>query len=147
MTLSEIYFYMIIIIAVVTPIFIITSSEDLKDTKRYKKYLRYTLLLGSIGVFMEVLQWNYLCHFQCILFMFFPFLTLIIIKGITYFFKKISTIEPFHIHKSELLDGFWQKNKGDLKYKNYYTLYSIVIFIVPIFILTILYKILKESMC
>jgi hypothetical protein len=125
----------------------VTTSEDLKDVKRYQKRLKYALIVGSIGILMEVLQWNYLCHFQCILFMFAPFLTLITIKGVASFFKKMFTIEPYQIDRGELSDGFWKKNKGDLKYKNYYTLYSIVIFILPFFIMITLYRILKENMC
>ena len=147
MTLAEIYFYMMMIISVVISLTILISSEDLKDTKRYKKYIKYAFITGSIGILMELLKWNYLCHFQCILIMFSPFLTIIITKGVAYIFQKMTSIEPHQMDKFGLSDGFWQRNKGNLTYKYYYILYSAFIIILPIGIIGILYAMLKENMC
>lgn len=141
------YFYIIIIICVAVSVSIIVTSEDLKDSKRYRKHIKIALIIGSIGILMEILGWNYLCRFQCILLTFSPFVTLVIIKGTMYFFKKMTTIEPYEIHRGKLSDGFWQRNKGNLKHKRYYTLYSAVITALPCIIILISYIILKENMC
>ena len=74
MDLSEVYFYMIIIIYIVFGVFLILFSEDLKEDKYYKRYLKFTFLAGFLGVIMELFNWNYLCNYQCILITFSPFI-------------------------------------------------------------------------
>lgn len=64
-----------------------------------------------------------------------------------YFFKKMSNKEPYEIHKGKLVDGIWKTNKGKLKHKNYYNVYSLVIRVLPLAIFLFLFLLLKENTC
>jgi hypothetical protein len=147
---------MIIIICSVLNLPIILSTEDLKDKKRFKKYLRISFFIGLIGVLMLLTNWNYLCGYQYLVITFSPFITLLICKTVMILFKKISKIEGFqvsnrfHMHKAaqiELSDGIYQKNNGDLKYEVYYSWYTGFITITPITFSFTLLILIKEWTC
>lgn len=138
MTLSEVYFYMVMILYVILSFLIMFFSEDLKDNKRFMKHLLISLSVASIGIFMEVLDWNFLSKFQCAFITFTPFLTILIIKGLTYLFHLVFKKEPFHTYKNDLLDGIWVKNNGDIRHKNYYIVYTILIFIIPLMLYSLI---------
>ncbi len=156
MGLFEMYFWMIIIICSVINLPIILFTEDLKDKNRYKKYLKISFIIGLIGILMLLTDWNYLCGYQCIVFTFSPFITLLICKTIMILFKKLSKIEGFqvsnrfHMHEAaqtELSDGIYQKNNGDLKYEAYYSWYTGFITVTPIAISFTLLILTKEYTC
>lgn len=147
MTLSEVYFYIIIILCLLLNVFIITTTEDIKVWKYYKRYLKVTLIIGFLGVFMELLGWNYFCKFNCILLTFSPFISLNIIKGITKFYEKIFKREPFQMDRYGLSHGIWVNNKGDLKYKNYYSAYSVSLMTIPILIILASYAVIEKITC
>ncbi len=147
MTLSEVYFYIIIIVYQVFSLAIITFTEDLKNDKYYNRYLRITFLIGFLGIIMELLNWNYFCQFNCTLLTFSPFLTLIISKGIIVFYKKLFKREPFQIQRRKLSDGIWIKNKGDLKHIEYYSWYTATIISFPIFTITGVFLLIEKNLC
>ncbi|QNK76578.1 hypothetical protein H7F37_10575 [Winogradskyella sp. PAMC22761] len=156
MGLSEMYFWMIIIICSFLNLAIITSSEDLKDKNRYKKYLKISFIIGLIGIIMFLTNWNYLCGYQCLVFTFSPLITLLVCKAIMIFSKKITKKEGFQIYKKpqiigvskiELSDGIYQENKGNLKNENYYKWYTAFISVTPIIISLILLILIKENTC
>ncbi|MFD2541634.1 hypothetical protein ACFSSB_04820 [Lacinutrix gracilariae] len=124
-----------------------TSTEDLKEEKRFTKLYKFTFLIGLIGIIMELLNWNFLCRFQCVLITFSPFITMNIIKGIMLFFEKVFKKVPYQTHRGKLSDGIWIENKGDLKHKNYYEMYTFSIMVLPIFILAGLFILIKENLC
>ncbi|WP_143337119.1 hypothetical protein [Dokdonia pacifica] len=138
---------MILVISTLIALIILFTSEDTKDTKRFYKFLKIAAGIGSIGILMEVIGWNYLCPFQCILFMFSPFIALIMVKSITYIFIHLFQKEPFAIYKNTLSDGIWTKNKGKLHHKRYYNLYSTVLLTAPILTFMFLFTFLKETSC
>jgi hypothetical protein len=49
--------------------------------------------------------------------------------------------------RGELSVGFWADNKGDLKYKKQYNIYSFFIMFIPVFVITTLLIIIKENFC
>lgn len=147
MTLSEVYFYMILIVFQIPNLFIMTTAEDLKSKKYFLKYLKLSLLMIVTGVIMELFGWNYLSPFQCVFITSIPFLSIITIKIITIFFNLLFKKEPFQvdIYDKELSDGFWVKNRGDLNEINYYIFYSISIMIVPmVSLFTFLHILIKD---
>ncbi len=147
MTLSEVYFYMLIIFIQLFTLLIITTSEDLKQNKRYITYLKITLTLVFSGTIMELLDWNHLCPFQCILLTSSPFITLNLTKGTTCLFKKLFKKEPFQTIRRKLSDGIWVNNKGDIKQIDYYIFYSFVLSALPLIIIVGLFIILNNTMC
>jgi|SRR5690606_9626509 len=147
MSLSEVYFFMIIIICQLFSLFIISTSEDLKELKYFRRYFKISLLIGFIGIIMEVFNWNFFCNYNCILLMFSPFITLIVIKGVIVFYRKVFKREPHQLHYGKLSDGIWVTNKGDYKYKSYYAWYSTNIFGFPIFILIAIFHIIEKNFC
>ncbi|MBB4120096.1 hypothetical protein GGR32_002408 [Mesonia hippocampi] len=138
---------MIIIIYQLFSLVIITFSEDLKEDKYYKRYLKITFGIGFLGIFMELLNWNYLCRFNCTLLTFSPLLTLLISKGIIEFYKKVIKKEGFQMQWGKLSDGIWVKNKGNLKNRGFYGWYTTNIVSFPILILTILFVVIEKNVC
>ena len=70
--------------------------------------------------------------------------------------KKITKKEGFQISKkpqtfgvvkTELSDGFYQENKGDLNYENYYSWYTGFINVTPVIISFTLLILIKENTC
>ncbi len=147
MTLSEVYFYMIIIIYQLFSVVIITFTEDLKEDKYYKRYLKITFTIGFLGIIMELLNWNYLCQFNCTLLTFSPFLTLIISKGIVEFYKRIINKEGFQMQWGKLSDGIWVKNNGNLNHKGFYGFYTVNIVGFPFMIIGMLYILIEKNVC
>ena len=156
MELLEMYFWMIIIICSILNLPIIISSEDLKDKNRYKKYIKISFIIGLIGIVMLLTDWNYLCGYQCLVYTFSPLMTLLVCKAIMILSKKITKKEGFQISKktqfigvskTELSDGIYQENKGDLKYENYYAWYTGFISATPVIISFTLLIIIKEHTC
>ena len=156
MGLLEMYFWMIIIISGILNFPIVFLSEDLKDKKRFKKYFKISFIIGLIGIVMLLTDWNYLCGNQCLVFTFSPFITLLICKAVMILSKKITKKEGFHInkrpqifgsYKTELADGIYQKNNGELKYKKYYSWYTGFITATPIIISFSLLILIKEWTC
>lgn len=147
MTLSKVYFFMIIIICLALSLAITLFTEDLKEHKRYKRYLKFTALIGVLGIIMELLGWNHLCRFQCVLLTFTPFLTLIISKATMELYRKVFKREPFQMHNGKLSDGFYVENKGNLKFKRYYGFYTGSIIGFPFMIIMILFVIIQENVC
>jgi hypothetical protein len=147
MTLLEVYFYMLIILFLIFSFLLVFFSEDLKSTKYFKRYLKITFLIGWLGVLLEIIGWNYLCKLQCILFTFSPIITLLMVKGITMFFKEIFNEEPFHINKKDPIDGIWVLNKWDFKKSSYHMLYSVIILVFPIMMISMIFGVLKRSFC
>ncbi|WP_053969898.1 hypothetical protein [Mangrovimonas sp. ST2L15] len=147
MTLSEVYFYMIIFICIGLTFFVIFTSEDLKDEKRYNWYRKYFLFIGFGGVTMELLGWNYLCPINCALLTFSPFLTVNIIKATTIIFRKLFDKEPYQTYRHELSDGIWVDNKGDLKHKNYYIIYSVFLNFLPVATVLLAYSLIRNHFC
>lgn len=147
MTLSKVYFYMIIILCLIFSVLIMKFSEDLKEKKYYKRYLKITILIGFLGVVMELFSWNYLCNYQCVLLTFFPFIALNMIRGIMILFEKVFKKEPFQVNTDELSDGIWVKNKGNLENKNYYSCYTISLFGLPILLVAIVFALINENLC
>ncbi|MBU2927831.1 hypothetical protein [Winogradskyella psychrotolerans] len=156
MELLEMYFWMIIIICGVLNVPIIVLTEDLKTKKRYKKYLKISFIIGLIGIVILLTDWNYLCGYQCIVYTFSPFITLLICKAVMILSKNITKKEGFQIYrkrqiigssKIELSDGIYQKNNGDLKHKRYYSWYTSFISATPFILLLLLLIIIKETTC
>lgn len=156
MGILEMYFWMIITICSVLNFPLLLFSEDLKDRKRFKKYLKISFSIGLIGIFMLFTNWNYLCGYQYFIFTFSPFITLLVCKMVMILFKKISKIEGFQVTnklqlfgaaQTELSDGIYQKNHGDLKYKHYYNWYTIFITATPVAISFTLLILVKENSC
>lgn len=147
MTLSEVYFYMILILYQLISLIIITNAEDLKEKKYFKKYFKITLLMGLTGILMELLNWSYLCKFNCSLITFIPFIILNISKSIIFIFKKIFKKEPFQVQRNELVDGIWIKNKGNLSEINYYKNFSFILILLPLLLILILFVLIKENFC
>ncbi|WP_157972923.1 hypothetical protein [Aureibaculum luteum] len=147
MTLSEVYFYLIILIFLLFSLLIVTFSEDIKENKYYNRYFKITFGIGFIGAIMEILNWNYFCKFNCILITFSPFLTLLITKGIIKFYKEVFKREAFQMHRGELSDGIWVKNQGDVKNKWYNGWYTVNIFSFPFFIITTIFFIFEKNVC
>ena len=147
MTLSEVYFFMLIIIYLIFDFLILFFSEDLKDEKIFQRFLKITFLIGWIGVVIELIGWNYLCKFQCSFLTFSPLITLLMIKGITVFYVRVLKKEPFHLHRKDPLDGIWVKNKWDSQNLYYHTWYSICILIIPMMTIAIIYGRIKENFC
>jgi len=88
MGLLEMYFWIIIIISGSLSVVIIISTEDLKNKKRFTKFLKISFLIGLIGIFMILTNWNYLCGYKCLVFTFAPFITLIVCKIVMILSKK-----------------------------------------------------------
>lgn len=147
MTLSEVYFYMLIILIQVFAFLIITTTEDLKHKKYYKTYLKIATTLSCIGVLIELCGWNYLCPFQCILLSSSPFIALNIIKSTIWLFIKLFKEEPFQIYRRKLSDGIWVDNKGNIDSINYYILYSTVITGAPIILIFGIFLIIEKNFC
>ena len=156
MGLFEMYFWMIIIICGVLNLFIITTTEDLKNEKRFKTYLKISFCVGLLGIVMVSTDWNYLCGYQCLVFTFSPLITLLACKAVMILSKKITKKEGFQInkinqfigsYKIELADGIYQKNNGELKYEKYYRWYSGFITVIPIIISFSLLILIKEWTC
>lgn len=147
MSLSEVYFFMIIIICQLFSMFIISTSEDLKELKYFRKYFKITLFIGFIGIIMEVFNWNFFCNYSCILLTFSPFITLITIKCVIKFYERVFKREPFQLHYGKLSDGIWVTNKGDYKYKSYYAWYSTNILSLPIFIMVAIFLLIDKNFC
>ena len=147
MTISEVYFYIIIIAYQILSLVIITFTEDLKEEKYFKHYLKITFLIGFFGIIMELLNWNYFCRFNCTLLTFSPFLTLLISKGIIEFYKKVFKREAFQIQWGKLSDGIWTKNNGDLKHKRYYSWYTVNIGSFPFFIISTIFLLIEKNVC
>ena len=147
MTLSEVYFFMILTIYLGLCLAIVVFTEDLKDSNRLRKYLKLSLIIAPLGIVMELLQWNYLCNIQCILVTFSPFLTLVIVKGVLEFYRKVFKKEPYQMHNGRLSDGFYAENLGNIKFKRYYSIYTVSVLGLPIMIFTILSIIIKETIC
>ncbi|WP_299105705.1 hypothetical protein [uncultured Winogradskyella sp.] len=156
MGLLEMYFWMVIIICSVLNFPIILFSEDLKDRKRFKKYLKISFSIGLIGIFMLLTNCNYLCGYQYLIFTFSPFITLLVCKIVMILFRKISKIEGFQVTNklqlfgpalTELSDGIYQKNNGDLKYEHYYNRYTFFITATPVVISFALLILVKENTC
>jgi len=145
--LSEIYFYITIVIYLLVSLFILTTAEDVKDSVRYKKHQKFTFRVGTLGILIELIDWNYLCNFQCILITFSPFITLLLIKFITIFSEKTFKKPFYQSYRRKLSDGFWVKNKGDLKYINQYEVYSIFLIITPIITIGSLFVIIEKFFC
>ena len=156
MGLLEMYFHMIIIISGILNLPIIFLSEDLKDENRYKKYLKISFCIGLIGILMLLTDWNYLCGYQCLVFTFSPFITLLVCKVVMILSKKITKKEGFQVSnkfhmneaaQTELSDGIYQKNNGDLKYEAYYSWYTGFITVTPIIISFTLLILIKDNTC
>ena len=130
MGLLEMYFWMVIIICSVLNFPIILFSEDLKDRKRFKKYLKISFSIGLIGIFMLLTNCNYLCGYQYLIFTFSP--------------NKLQLFGPA---LTELSDGIYQKNNGDLKYEHYYNRYTFFITATPVVISFALLILVKENTC
>jgi hypothetical protein len=134
MGLLEMYFWMIIIISGILNFPILIFSEDLKDEKRFKKYLKISFFIGLIGVLMILIEWNYRCGYTCLVFTFSPFITLLACKTVMIISKLIFKREGFQVDRKGLVDGIYQKNKGDLKFQTYYTLYTGFLTAIPVII-------------
>ena len=147
MTLSEVYFFILIIFIQLFSVFIISTTEDLKQTSYYTNYLKLTSALVLIGILMELLDWNHLCRFQCILLTSSPFITLNLAKGTAYFFQKAFRKTPFQTFRHQLSDGFYIENKGDIEQINYYNFYSIVLSALPPIIIFGLFLTLEIIIC
>lgn len=135
---------MLIILIQVFALLIIATSEDLKCNKYYKRYLKIAVILSVIGIIMELLGWNHLYPFQCILLTSSPLISIISIKRITYLFIKLTQKEPFQTYRNELSDGIWVKNKGDINLMIYYNFYSIIIIALPCFLILSLFVVIKN---
>ncbi|WP_299681242.1 hypothetical protein [uncultured Dokdonia sp.] len=138
---------MILIIYTLLGFIVLVTSEDTKDDKRFYNFLKISTGIGSVGILMEVTGWNYLCPFQCILFTFSPFIALVTVKFITYIFIHLYRKEPYAIYKNQLSDGIWAKNKGHLKHKRYYNIYSAVLLVLPILVFVFIFTFLRETSC
>ena len=147
MTLSEIYFYMLISVFPIVSFLIVNFSEDLKKNSIFLKYLKWTFLAGFLGILLVTLKWIFFCNYNCILITFSPFITLNIVKLITVLFDIIFKKEPFNVDEDGLGDGLWVKNKGDLKFRGYYALYSTVILITPLLFIMSIFFVIRKNMC
>ena len=148
MELNEVYFYMILILLQVFGLLILTCTEDLKSKKHFLIYLKTSLIMILVGCIMELLDWNYLCPFECIFFTSTPFSLILTTSSIALIFKYIFKKDPFQVYKKELSDGIWVKNKGNFeKNKFYYSFYSAIILIFPILLLTFFYFYFFKNAC
>ena len=147
MGLLEMYFWMILIISGFLNIPIVTMSEDLKNEKRFKKYLKISFFIGLFGIVMVSTSWNYLCGYLCLVFTFSPFITLLVIKAVMILSKRITKKEGFHLSKKKLSDGLFEKNKGDLKFMTYYDWYTSILVVTPAVVLMLTHILLEKTTC
>lgn len=147
MTLSETYFYILVFVYVALSLFIIAFTEDLKSKKVFRAYLKSSLLLGIVGIIIEVIGWTFFCRFNLTLVAFTPFITLISCRLIEIIYKTIFKEEPFAIRYGLLVDGMWVKNKGNIKRKNYYALYSTATTLFPTMIIAITFVFIEKNLC
>lgn len=147
MTLSEIYFYIIIIICMLYNFIIITSTEDLKKKKYFNQYLQIASIFTFFGLLMEIFGWTFFCKFNCLLLMSSPLIIILMIKIIMYYFKNIYKKEGFQLHRNKLSDGIFEENKGDLKQKRFYQFYTFIIMAFPSFTIVFLFSVIKNSFC
>ncbi len=110
MSLSEVYFYMILILFQLPTLFILSSSEDLKFKKHYFLFIKISLVIILIGIIMELIGWNHLYPFQCIFITSIPFFIINIIKGTIVLFKILFKKEPFQMYRNKLSNGFYWIN-------------------------------------
>ena len=79
---------------------------------------------------------------------FFSFYSFKYNKRIKYFYNKVFKKEPFQIDtQGELFDGIWVRNNGNLENKNYYSWYTIILFVLPIIFIQTIFIIIKENLC
>lgn len=148
MNLSKTYFYIVLVIFVVLSIVVITLSEDLKEKRYFIIYLKISAYVGLIGIFMEVIGWNFLCKFNCTLLSFSPLISVLTIKLIMLIYSKLFTREAFHIQNRKLVDGYWVKNKGKLDENLFfYVIYSSIIELVPFALIATLFIIIEKNVC
>ncbi len=148
MTLSEVYFYMLIIIYVIFSVLIVFFSEDLKIRKYFIRFFKITFLIGWIGVVMQYFGWNYLCKRQLLLMTFSPCITLIIVKSIMKLFEFVFKKEPFFVSQGkEPIHGIWIKNEWNNKNFFYHFRYSTFIMASPIMTIAIIYGIIGRNFC
>ena len=147
MSLSEICFYIFISFFLIASFFITVTSEDLKRDSIFKNYSKWTFLAGLSGIIVVLLDWTYLCDYNCILLTFAPFLTVIVIKLIAKTFLALFQREPYDMDEFGLRNGIWVKNKGDLKNRLYYGIYSTVMIFIPTLLLTGLFFFIEKNIC
>ncbi len=147
MTLSESYFYIVVILYLCFALLIIAFTEDLKRKKIFKTYLQLSLIVGCSGIVIELIGWTYFCKYNLGLLSFSPLITLLSSKLITNTFRMIFHEEPYAVWHGRLTDGMWVKNKGDIKRKNYYALYSMAISLIPGAAITFVFNYLENNMC
>src|SRR5690606_4497418 len=99
MTFSEILFYELVICYYFIGLFFIAFSEDIKDSKRFKKYLTLSTILLLLGILMEFLGWTYLCRHILILTSIVPLFALLSTKGLQMLFIKLFKKEPFQMYR------------------------------------------------
>lgn len=130
---------------------VITTTEDLKEYKYFKKHLKITFCIGLLGTFMELVNWNYFCLFNCTLLTFSPFLTLLISKGIVEFYINVLRKEAFQVGRNgDLMDGIWTKNKGvsnHIGHKTHYAIYSVIIAVIPFIAISSLFLLIEKNLC
>jgi len=140
MNLSKTYFYIVIVIFVALSIVVVTFNEDLKEKKYFIIYLKASAYISLVGVMMEMIGWNFLCKFNCILLSFSPLISVPTIKLIMLIYSRLFIKEAFHIQNRRLVDGYWIKNKGELDGNIFfYAIYSSITDLVPFAIITILF--------
>ncbi len=147
MELAHTYFWIINGVFLVLSACIVTYSEDLKKKNIFNSYFKYTFLIGFLGFVMLFFDWNYYCRYNCLLFSFSPFLTLNIIKAIAHFFQKVFKEEPFALDEGSLSNGIWVRNKGDIKKRGYYAIYSVSILMFPTLLIGGCYIMIDRYFC
>ncbi|MDN3593481.1 hypothetical protein [Zunongwangia endophytica] len=151
MNLLETYFYIIIVLYQLFSLFIVTTSEDLKENKYFNKYFKITIIIGPLGLIFELFNWIYLCKYNCILLTFSPLITLLTSKGIISFCEKIINKEGFAVGiRGVLLDGIWVKNKCSSKSvfdQLYNAIYSLSLSIIPYLIIEGTFDLIEKNVC
>ena len=147
MQISEVLFYSTVLLYFLISIGITIYAEDLKDSRILIKYVIFTLGLGTFGIIMELSEWNFFCQYNYILSAFYPFITIILIKSITFVCFKIFKLEPFAIDELGLSNGVWKKNNGIIEYKLYYAIYSTIIIMLPILLIVKIFFYIDNHFC
>ena len=104
-------------------------------------------MLGLVGVLMELFDWSYFCKYNCLLVAFSPFITILSTKGLTILYHKIFNEEPFAVYNFGLVDGIWVRNKGNIKRRFYYAIYSVNVLIFPVGLIGGLFILVEKNVC
>ena len=134
MGLEELSFYFFIGLAQMFSLALVTFSEDLKSKKVMAYCVKISIGIGLTGIILGILNWSLFSISLLLIFSFSSLITIVSFKIVFVFFQRVFKKEPYMIHYGSLTHGFWVRNKGDIKNKWYYAIYSTVLLFTPFLI-------------